>query len=143
MNDPCNRCQIKSTFKKIQPSLSNVSKTQDEDSHPTNAEELTSGSRVSSISTNAGVSADTRLPSMSSISPTEAVSAIPSSSSTLPLQTATMASSNTTTSICSSPSPFLHYPLLRKSADITLNMLNARDDSDDEDRIGLSVFNSV
>ena len=35
-------------------------------------------------------------------------------------------------------------PLLRKSADITLNMLNARDDSDEDDRkAGLSVFNST
>jgi hypothetical protein len=73
-------------------------------------------------------------------------SAISTESSVLSNQlnnTAVTAASNST-SICPSPSPFLHYPLLRKSADITLNMLNARDDSDDEERkAGLSVFNST
>ncbi|XP_065218043.1 chromatin complexes subunit BAP18-like [Planococcus citri] len=129
-------CQIKSTYKKIQPSLATASKPYEE------INTATEETPRPNATVTAGISSEARLPSMSSISPnSEPLSAVPSSSSTL--QTNTMASSNTTTSICSSPSPFLHYPLLRKSADITLNMLNARDDSDDEGRIGLSVFNSV
>ncbi len=73
---------------------------------------------------------------MAPMVPSTQVSASVPSSLTLP-------SSGSTASICSSPSPFLHYPLLRRSADITLNMLNNRDDSDDDDRMTMSVFNST
>lgn len=68
------------------------------------------------------------------------ISSLLSQTPTVTSTALTLAASSTTTSVCSSPSPFLHYPLLRKSADITLNMLNARDDSDEEDRIASSVF---
>ena len=152
------RSQIKSTFKKLQSTASNKGdgsnvQTSTYSNSPTKAgscfEELdklrvptVSGDR-SGLSLEHSGSASESLSKNTAKSANLSNAAISTDSSVLSNQISNTVATPST-SICPSPSPFLHYPLIGKSADITLNRLNARDDSDDEDRkAGLSVFNSV
>lgn len=148
------RYQIKTTFRKIQPNLSNSTNANEKSGTETSPSAATFGGHDStnSYSADNSVASSSALSSMvAPATPAKAAAlsqnASSSNASNSFPQTSTASGANTgaatAASSCSSPSPFLHYPLLRKSADITLNMLNARDDSDDDERVSMSVFNSV
>ncbi|KAK7602652.1 hypothetical protein V9T40_006626 [Parthenolecanium corni] len=143
--------QIKTTFRKIQPNLSNSTNANEKSGTETSPSAATFGGHDStnSYSADNSVASSSALSSMvAPATPAKAAAlsqnASSSNASNSFPQTSTASGANTgaatAASSCSSPSPFLHYPLLRKSADITLNMLNARDDSDDDERVSIGFY---